>query len=55
MIEENESARISQALAVLSVRMRADLVGELDAKQSEYTASEIAEQISENIDEAMDQ
>ncbi len=45
---------ISRALARLSVRIRADLIGELDQRQSKYTAGEIARQIAENIDEALD-
>ncbi|GAB4371477.1 MAG: hypothetical protein Kow0062_07070 [Acidobacteriota bacterium] len=53
-IDEADAERISRALAVLSVRIRADLVGELDAQQHEYTPTQIARQISENIDEAMD-
>ena len=54
VIEEDESAAISRAFAALSVRIRADLVGELDAAQRDYTSRQIAEQISDNIDEAMD-
>ncbi len=49
-----DSHAISRALARLSVRIRADLIGELDQSQSKYSAGEIARQIVENIDEALD-
>ncbi len=49
-----DSEAISRALARLSVSIRADLVGELDQSQTKYTKGDIARQISENIDEALD-
>ncbi len=49
-----DMSRISHALARLSVRIREDLIGELDERQTEYTAAQIARQIEENIEEALD-
>ncbi len=47
-------AAIAHAMAQLSVRIRADLVGELDLNQRKYSPKEIARQIAENIVEALD-